>query len=156
MQKKRLYDSANFSHHDLILSFTYQLIVKIRCDRKLSDRITFDKKWVHAMRLVVGKEATLESSFPSSSCAWQRWSWSFGTPSPVSRQFLVPYTPFVSCIRCVIGPSIRSLSSLPPHSFIILPFLQSHLSEDLEPTLLYSILPIPHCALPHVSYIPLF
>ena len=64
MQKKGLYDSANFSHCDLILFFRHQLRVKIRCERKCLDCITFDKKWVHAASLVVWKGATLESSFP--------------------------------------------------------------------------------------------
>ena len=54
-RKKRLYDDANYSHRDL---------VKIRCDRKRLDRITFDKRWVNVGSLVVRKGATLESSFP--------------------------------------------------------------------------------------------
>ena len=61
--KKGLYDDANFSH-DLILFFKHQLRVKIRCDRKRLDRITFDKRWVHVASLVVEKGTTLESSFP--------------------------------------------------------------------------------------------
>ena len=63
-QKKGLYDDANFSYRDLILFFRHQLRVKIRCDRKRLDRITFDKRWVNATCLVVQKEAMLESSFP--------------------------------------------------------------------------------------------
>ena len=63
-QKKGLYDDANFSHHDLNLFFRLQLRVKIRCDRKRLDHITFDKRWVNAASLVVRKGATLESSFP--------------------------------------------------------------------------------------------
>ena len=46
-RKKGLYDGTNFSHRDLILFFKHQLRVKIRCERKCLDRITFDKKWVH-------------------------------------------------------------------------------------------------------------
>ena len=42
-RKKGLYDGANFSHRDLILFFRHQLRVKIRCNRKRLDRITFDK-----------------------------------------------------------------------------------------------------------------
>ena len=42
--KKGLYDDANFSHRDLILFFRHQLRVKIRCNRKGLDRITFDKR----------------------------------------------------------------------------------------------------------------
>ena len=61
---KGLYDDANFSHRDLILLFRYQLRVKIRCDRKRLDRITFDKRWVNAASLVVRKGAMLELSFP--------------------------------------------------------------------------------------------
>ena len=41
-RKKGLYDDANFSHRDLVLYFRHQLRVKIRCDRKRLDRITFD------------------------------------------------------------------------------------------------------------------
>ena len=63
-QNKGLYDGANFSHRDLILFFRRQLRVKIRCDRKRLDRITFDKRWVYAASLVVRKGTTLESSFP--------------------------------------------------------------------------------------------
>ena len=63
-RNKGLYEGANFSHRDLILFFRHQFRVKIRCDRKRLDRITFDKRWVHAASLVVRKGATLESSFP--------------------------------------------------------------------------------------------
>ena len=63
-RKKELYDDAIFSHCEMILFFRHQLRVKIRCYRKRLDRITFDKKWVHAASLVVWKGATLESSFP--------------------------------------------------------------------------------------------
>ena len=62
-RKKGLYDDANLSHSDLVLYFRHQLRVKIRCDRKRLDRITFDKRWVNAASLVVRKGATLESSF---------------------------------------------------------------------------------------------
>ena len=44
MRKKGLYDDANFSHRDLVLYFRHQLRVKIRCDGKCLDRITFDKR----------------------------------------------------------------------------------------------------------------
>ena len=63
-RNKGLYDDANLSHRDLVLYFRHQLRVKIRCDRKRLDRITFSKRWVHAASLVVRKGATLESSFP--------------------------------------------------------------------------------------------
>ena len=62
-RKKGLYDDANFSYRDLILFFRHQLRVRIRCDRKHLDRITFDKRWVNAASLVVRKEAMLEPSF---------------------------------------------------------------------------------------------
>ena len=45
-QKKGLYEDANLFHRNLILFFRHQLRVKIRCDRKRLDRITFDKRWV--------------------------------------------------------------------------------------------------------------
>ena len=64
MRKKGSYDDANFSHRDVILFFRYQLRVKIRCNQKCLDRITFDRRWVHAASLVVQKGATFESSFP--------------------------------------------------------------------------------------------
>ena len=63
-RKKGFYDDANFSHRDLILFFRHQLRVKIRCDRKRLDRISFEKRWVNAVRLVVRKGVILESSFP--------------------------------------------------------------------------------------------
>ena len=59
-----LYEGANFSYRNLILFFRHQLRVKIRCDRRCLDRITFSKRWVYAAGLVVCKGATLESSFP--------------------------------------------------------------------------------------------
>ena len=64
MRKKGLYDIANFSHHDLVLYFRHQLRVKIRCDRKRLDRITFNKRWVNAASLVIRQGAMLESTFP--------------------------------------------------------------------------------------------
>ena len=54
-RKKGLYDDANFSHRDLVLYFRHQLRVKIRCDRKRLDCITFSKRWVNATSLVVRK-----------------------------------------------------------------------------------------------------
>ena len=63
-RKKVLYDDANFSHRDLVLHFRHQLRVKIRCDRKRLDSITFDKRWVNEASLVVRKGAMFESSFP--------------------------------------------------------------------------------------------
>ena len=65
-RNKGLYEGANFSHRDLILFFRHQLRVKIKCDRKRLDRITFSKRWVHATSLVVCEGATLES--PSHPC----------------------------------------------------------------------------------------
>ena len=53
MRNKGLYDGANFSHCDLILFFRHQLRVKIRCDRKRLDHITFDKTRVYAASLVI-------------------------------------------------------------------------------------------------------
>ena len=63
-RNKGLYEGANFSHRDLILYFRHQLRVKIRCDRKRLNRITFDKMWVNAASLVVRMGATLESYLP--------------------------------------------------------------------------------------------
>ena len=62
-QKKELYDDANFSHCDLVLYFRHQLRVKIRCDRKLVDRIKFNRRWVNVASMVVRKGAMLESFF---------------------------------------------------------------------------------------------
>ena len=64
MRKKGLYDDAYFSHRYLVFYFRHQLRVKIRCDRKRLDRITFDRRWVNAASLVVRKGVMLESSFP--------------------------------------------------------------------------------------------
>ena len=63
-RNKGLYDDANFSHRDLVLYFRHLLRVKIICDRKRLDRITFSRRWVNAASLVVRKWAMLESSFP--------------------------------------------------------------------------------------------
>ena len=62
-RNKGLYDDASFSHRDLVLYFRHQLSIKIRCDRKRLDRITFSKRWVNAASLVVRKGTMLESSF---------------------------------------------------------------------------------------------
>ena len=43
-RNKGLYDGANFSHRDLILLSRHQFRVKIRCNRKRLDHITFDKR----------------------------------------------------------------------------------------------------------------
>ena len=64
-RNKELYEGANFSHRDLILFFWHHLMVKIRCNRKRLDRITFSKRWVYAASLVVRKGAMLKSSVPS-------------------------------------------------------------------------------------------
>ena len=57
-RKKGLYDNANFSHCDLILFFRHQLRVKIRCDRKRLNCITFNKRWVLAASLILQKGAS--------------------------------------------------------------------------------------------------
>ena len=89
-RKKGLYDDANFSHRDLILFFRHQLRVKIRCDRKHLDRITFNKRWVNASSLVVRKGGNVGVIFPSSSCPWRLLSGYFGAPPRVSRFSLSP------------------------------------------------------------------
>ena len=63
-RNKGLYECANFSYRDLILFFRHQLRVKMRCDRRRLDRITFSRMWVHAANLVECKGAMLELSFP--------------------------------------------------------------------------------------------
>ena len=82
MRNKGLNDGPNFSDRDLILFFRHQLKVKIRCDRKSLDRVTFEKRWVGAARLVVQNGITLESSFPPVSVhgsdglgPWRFYSW---------------------------------------------------------------------------------
>ena len=62
-RNKGLYEGANFSYRDLILFFRHQHRVKIRCDRRCLDSITFSKRWVYAASQVVCKGAKLESSF---------------------------------------------------------------------------------------------
>ena len=64
-RNKGLYEGTNLSYRDLILFFRHQLRVKIRCDRRCLDSITFNKRWVNAARLVVRKGTMLESSFPT-------------------------------------------------------------------------------------------
>ena len=50
-----LYDGVSFSDYDLICYFKHRLRVKIRCDRKCLDRMTFDERWVKVASLVVRK-----------------------------------------------------------------------------------------------------
>ena len=92
-RKKGLYDNANFSHRDLVLYFKHQLRVKIRCDRKRLDRITFNERLVNAASLVVRKGAILESSFPPLPAHGIYGTGSFGTPSQVSRHCFSPLKP---------------------------------------------------------------
>ena len=87
--KKGLYDDANFSHRDLVLYFRYLLRVKIRCDRKSLDHITFSRSWVNAASLVVRKGAMLVI-LPSSASPWRLRHGSFKTPSKVSRHYFFP------------------------------------------------------------------
>ena len=92
-QKKGLYDDANFSQCDQILFFRHKLKVKIRCNRKRLDHIAFDKRWVNAASLVERKRAMLKSSLtPLPAHGDYGWSWSFRTPSRVSR-FCCPLIP---------------------------------------------------------------
>ena len=51
-RNKGFYEDANFLRRDLIFFFKHQLRAKIRCDRKILDRLTFDKRSVHAASLV--------------------------------------------------------------------------------------------------------
>ena len=95
--KKGLYDDANFSHRDLVLYFRHQLKVKIRCDRKRLDRITFDKRWVNAVGLVVRKAAILELSFPPLLTHGV-----YGTPPRVNRERFFPSRSLVSSMLWVI------------------------------------------------------
>ena len=69
-QKKGLYDSANFSHRDLIWFFRHQLRVKIRCDRKHLNCITFKKKVGVCSKPGRMKGGNAGVIFLSSSCAW--------------------------------------------------------------------------------------
>ena len=61
-RKKGLYDDAKLSHCDLSLYFRHQLRVKIRCDRKRLDRITFYKRWVNVAKKVGHVGVLLPSS----------------------------------------------------------------------------------------------
>ena len=107
-RNKGLYDGANFSYCDLILFFRHQLCVKIRCDRKCLDRITFSKRWVHAASLVVCKGAMLESSFPPLPAHGDNGPSPSG-PHQVSSKLSVLlriFDPLVSGMRCVIVPTV--------------------------------------------------
>ena len=84
-RKKRLYDGANFSHRDLILFFRHQLRLKIKCDRKRLDRITFNRRCVHANEPGRTKGVNVGVILPSSSCACRLQTGSFGTPPPLCR-----------------------------------------------------------------------
>ena len=87
MQQKGLYDDANVSHRDLVLYFRHQMRVKIRCDRKRLDRITFSKRWVNASSLVVTKGGNAGVILPSSASPWCLRYGSLEIPSLVSRIF---------------------------------------------------------------------
>ena len=49
--------TVSFSYYNLICYFKHQLRVKVRCDRKRLNRITFDKRWVKVASLDVRKGA---------------------------------------------------------------------------------------------------
>ena len=85
-RKKGLYEDANFSHRDLVLYFRHQLRVKIRCDRKRLDRITFNRRWGECSEPGRAKGGNVGVILPSSACPWRLRYGSFGTPPPVSRQ----------------------------------------------------------------------
>ena len=65
-RNKGLYDDANFSHRDLVLYFRHLRRVKIRCNRKRLDRITFSKRWVNAGSLVIRKGGNVGVILPFS------------------------------------------------------------------------------------------
>ena len=77
---KALYEGKSFSHLDLIILFRHQLTVKIRCDGRNLDHITFSKRWMTAASLVVRKGTMLESSFPL-------LAYSYGCQVPVGPHF---------------------------------------------------------------------
>ena len=60
-----LYEGVSFSCRDLIYYFKHQLKVKITCDKKMLDRITFCERWVHVASLCARTRAGLESTFPA-------------------------------------------------------------------------------------------
>ena len=101
-RNKGLYDDANFSHRDLVLYFRHQLRVKIRCDRKRLDRITFSKRWVNAASLVVRKGGNVRVILPSSADPWRLRYGSLGTPSLVSRIVFSPCNLVSSMLRVIV------------------------------------------------------
>ena len=118
-RKKGLHDNANFSHFDLVLYFRQQLRVKIRCNRKRLDRITFDKLG-ECGELCRKKGDNFGVILLSSACPWRLQYGSFGTPSRVSRLCHRPRHLEVS------------LHDLPhPINFVPQPLLQSAFVEDL-------------------------
>ena len=60
MRMKELYEGVNFSHCDLILIFRY--------DRKSLDRMTFSKRWVKVVSLIVRKIRGAFNKFPDFFC----------------------------------------------------------------------------------------
>ena len=100
----------------LILFFRHQLRVKIRFERKRLDRITFDKRWVHAASLVVRKGATLKSPFPpfpGHGCI----GLSLPGPHPGKLSIqLFPLLPLVSSVTCHRSRHLVS-KDLPAHFF---------------------------------------
>ena len=102
MQKKGLYDGANVSHWDLILFFRHQLRVKIRCDRKRLNCITFDRRWLHAVSMFV-QRGNVGVILPSSSSAWRWRTGSFRTPLLVSRIACFPFSLVSSMLKVIVS-----------------------------------------------------
>ena len=125
-RKKGLYDDANFSHRDLILYFRHQLRVKIRCDRKRLDRITFSRRWVNAARLVVRKWAMLESSFPPLPAHGVYGTGSSGPHPRVSRH----------CFFSSLKPSQQYVVSHHPRHLVVS-------SQDLPIPIIFAPQPYP-------------
>ena len=85
---KGLYDGANFSLYNMILFFRHQLRVKIRSDRKRLGSITFDRRWVLAVSMVVQKGTKSVSFFPPLLFLWLQRTRFFGIPPQVSLVFV--------------------------------------------------------------------
>ena len=81
-QNKGLYEGENFSHRDLILFFRHQSRVKIKCDRRRIQQTV--GAYSKPGRMQGGNIGVI---LLSSTCAWRRWSRSFGTPPRISRIF---------------------------------------------------------------------
>jgi len=64
-RNKGLHEDGDFSCQDLICYFKHQLEVKIRCDRRMLETMTFNERWINAASLCVRTGAGVETLLPA-------------------------------------------------------------------------------------------